>query len=807
MKDDPFDWVEICRRVKAAGHRVHTLLSSDTASTVSFYCLLGTLTGGQTLYLRNPTASAIARHSVGKFLCMAGHAYDYGGDVESLAFDKDVDEDGLLDELHDEHDNGGRLPSKTGAVRELLTTRLHATAASPATSGLAARFASDDAYRTLVYEAFDHILQPGMIMALTYNTVFGGLWRAVCRGRDDPRREALMARMGATVSQLPQGPKDALKAYIEMSYDQSDEVARLVAEAPLPSPVLVLDAPQPAERSELLELARSCHRGVLAKVGTLLTGLRLATGARGDGVPLSTPDLFAVLPHLMCPGTLFSRRPAAILATLAVVTVTVGPVRARAAEHLHAIKGRWIDPELPENLSADFVRLVLRAPQHLTPEEVARFEGLRRISGLLMNGSTDVEVELGYVSSKTVRPDRKAACKTCGKARSFTLIAPSGACGLCEGGDEDVEDPLVAEEASRWCECRTCRVHYAVVRVPNVVPKCHFCRLSPPVPAPKVTCQLCANAFLYQTQPVPPSFVCPPCEQHGGALTERRRATVLQYVGQNGAGFLGVSVPDPRAFFGCKSLFSAKGLASALEDDGAAVAAAAIFDKKTVLNHDAVRATIEAWIDLGVREHGVCSLCFEEMPKPQLLAACGRPSRCDAKACVICLDAWYGEPKAGCVVLASNLRCPFCKLAPAAKTMRRHNREAMALLEPDGEPDGDSNWYRAWCLGCYRLRPAIERACHQTGGVPELRNFRCDACSSSASSSSSQLAVKECPGCGVEVQKTSGCNHITCPCGTHWCWVCRHVPRDAHSIYDHMYAAHRGIGLGYDSGSESDESV
>eukprot|EP01004_Peranema_trichophorum_P003682 NODE_2656_length_1526_cov_76.981468_g2153_i1.p1 GENE.NODE_2656_length_1526_cov_76.981468_g2153_i1~~NODE_2656_length_1526_cov_76.981468_g2153_i1.p1 ORF type:complete len:371 (+),score=28.06 NODE_2656_length_1526_cov_76.981468_g2153_i1:121-1113(+) len=34
---------------------------------------------------------------------------------------------------------------------------------------------------------------------------------------------------------------------------------------------------------------------------------------------------------------------------------------------------------------------------------------------------------------------------------------------------------------------------------------------------------------------------------------------------------------------------------------------------------------------------------------------------------------------------------------------------------------------------------------------------------------------KDCPGCGAPTLKSSGCNHITCRCGTEWCWLCGHV--------------------------------
>jgi hypothetical protein len=48
---------------------------------------------------------------------------------------------------------------------------------------LEARFRSDPAFQDRVYGVFERVLTPDMIMALTYNSVFGKLWRAVCRAR------------------------------------------------------------------------------------------------------------------------------------------------------------------------------------------------------------------------------------------------------------------------------------------------------------------------------------------------------------------------------------------------------------------------------------------------------------------------------------------------------------------------------------------------------------------------------------------------------------------------------------------------
>jgi hypothetical protein len=45
--------------------------------------------------------------------------------------------------------------------------------------------------------------------------------------------------------------------------------------------------------------------------------------------------------------------------------------------------------------------------------------------------------------------------------------------------------------------------------------------------------------------------------------------------------------------------------------------------------------------------------------------------------------------------------------------------------------------------------------------------------------------VRTCPNCKASVQKVDGCDHMTCRCGTHWCWKCeRSFPHD--TIYTHM---------------------
>ena len=168
-----------------------------------------------------------------------------------------------------------------------------------------------------------------MVLTLARNPVFGEVWRAICRVRGDPRRDSLAALMSRTVEALKK-PEDKaeLKTFIEMSYDQTGEVEKMIEEAPPGGPILRLEIAKKFDRQELLEIGRSCNYAVLAKVSSLLTGLVIFENPEGNdkkqgGIPMSSPDLFALLPHLMCPGTIFSRRVAAILAIQAVTTGSI----------------------------------------------------------------------------------------------------------------------------------------------------------------------------------------------------------------------------------------------------------------------------------------------------------------------------------------------------------------------------------------------------------------------------------------------------------------------------------------------------
>lgn len=56
--------------------------------------------------------------------------------------------------------------------------------------------------------------------------------------------------------------------------------------------------------------------------------------------------------------------------------------------------------------------------------------------------------------------------------------------------------------------------------------------------------------------------------------------------------------------------------------------------------------------------------------------------------------------------------------------------------------------------------------------------------------------VKPCPNCRTNIEKIDGCNHMTCRCGAHICWVCMKSFSNADAaegVYQHMTKAHGGF--------------
>lgn len=90
------------------------------------------------------------------------------------------------------------------------------------------------------------------------------------------------------------------------------------------------------------------------------------------------------------------------------------------------------------------------------------------------------------------------------------------------------------------------------------------------------------------------------------------------------------------------------------------------------------------------------------------------------------------------------------------------------------------------CTGCQAQHEGVSCAEHQ-----EVASGRAKA----NEELKKEMGIKDCPECKTPLEKTEGCNHMTCRCGAHICWVCLKTFKASDACYTHMTQEHGGIGL------------
>ncbi len=189
------------------------------------------------------------------------------------------------------------------------------------------------------------------------------------------------------------------------------------------------------------------------------------------------------------------------------------------------------------------------------------------------------------------------------------------------------------------------------------------------------------------------------------------------------------------------------------------------------------------------QDNATCMLCLNDTELRNVVEACGH---CQARICRNCVIAWYSQAKIGQIVYQTHLLCPFCKAAPKfeviKKTQLRH------FLKRASCP-WDKDTVYACCQSCLYLKPCGQRQCVTEHAA--VVGFTCTECKAIPKSES--VIIKNCPACGARTERNSGCAHMSCRCGSHWCWKCGNNSDeeigefDAHSIYDHLVDQCGGI--------------
>lgn len=414
-----------------------------------------------------------------------------------------------------------------------------------------------------------------------------------------------------------------------------------------------------------------------------------------------------------------------------------------------------------------------------------------------------------------------------------------------------------------WVECgvKTCRAQYVCYNPAdlNVRAKCWYCRMQTALsqekrsndPAPTMECTKCLSKIIWPNEwryMVTRPYHCTACLA-GMETVVDIDTNAEQICQENGQDWLirnsdgALEEPFKRSLY---KTITSTGIISFLENvtvlpDIDPVTTLTL-NGKQIRNTAALTATLRSWTRRRTAERSHCSLCFSVLAKSRLLPACRRRG-CHQSICEGCLNSWYGLNRPGTIINTAALFCPFCRRPPAARTLAAYGKGIHAVGNLKASYEERGSWIHAWCAECNKSQRLMERECAR--GAPDtLQQWKCEECDEMALTQArlaEELAqreyervarlgeagvaaeqrlrearaarmnfecpVKECPGCEVGVQKTYGCDHMECLCGTHWCWACGEKGDCAEDIYNHMSVAHGGMyeggdGLGYDSWDE-----
>lgn len=782
------------------------------------------------------------------------------------------------------------LASEPVSVGDLYDDRVVRRRAGPGLN-FAERYAADSDYKDVVTTHLRAIIDRNPA-AMTANPIFGKLWRAVSGDRSNPARDELTQLFGRRAEQAVDADERArLKAWLEESYNYTDEIMeriRGVAEVEQ-FPCVYLDptqdfTPGPADgedgrapdkftRDDLLAIGRSCDYRVLRRLGRVLTRLTyvekpqdLPQHIRAAGIdvvpriPLALAQneyeraFWRVLLHLVLPGTMLARRPAALLAALS-LRIGIRRLRDVADAELLGYRKFWNTLDIPETWSLGCLSLLLDAdddfrrrideretrpelPSLLLDEDKRLFKTLVGYKMLELNLQATLTAKMGWTQNKTkMNLGPQVVCRKCGYPRSVTVMSEGNVCGLCADDNgcgcaactkpDGHEATLRAhvrkdnDESSQgtWVECRVpaCRAQYVVYNPArlNVPPKCFYCLragASGPARVLAIECRKCLNRVAYpeEYRPAdlnPAAWECVACVS-GRETIGDVEVTPKGLAEENGRDWL-LTVRDnvlPEPLDG-RSLYhtaSASNLA-ALPDNLTILpeptSSALTISGKTIHNTAALKASLRTWVLSRLTQSGDCTLCFSPTRKSDLRPACGRAG-CRQLICEPCRAAWYGLNAPGRLVNIAALGCPFCRRMPAPGMVSRFGTARMGDARVAVGEAGQ--WIHAWCAGCGFARRYAERACEAAVSAG-VRDWRCESCAEARTGEPlaedgvtdrrEDLGTgnpRTCPGCGVMTEKMMGCDHIACPCGVHWCYACGEE-ESLDDIYEHMAERHGGL--------------
>ena len=526
------DWVSACNTFHEGEKKAHVFcfLHRELANSPmqgGYYTYLSTITRGACFSLTNPEPQIIAQITVDVLLTWMGAGkegventkmaaklmrYKSGANIGSITSEQDEVANTYF-WATSEKAKGDRVlinPRLFEAQQKQAQTermRANITKAAVSTTLLqkylpkrripivdfAKRYAEDTTYKAVVVEQLNDIIKTD-VASMSLNPVFGKLWRAVCKDRENPARDELITAFGLHVDKISDAEeRTRMKNWLEESYDYASEILDTLDNVPGHQrfPCVFLDptidfAPARAKgerdddddddsidqplsafrRDELLEIGRSCDGRVLRRLGKVLTRLTYVeseadlpahiAATTNEEVPriptaLASQEFewkfWKILLHTVLPGTMLAARPAVVLAALA-IRIGLKPLFNAAFAAMLFWRDKWNNLEVPETWNSSCLGLLLDADGEYR-KQVKLNDGFASDDGLLLaadrdlfnrliayshagaNLLTTLHAEVGWTPRKTQTSiGPVVVCRGCKFPRSLTIMAEQSG-GLC----------------------------------------------------------------------------------------------------------------------------------------------------------------------------------------------------------------------------------------------------------------------------------------------------------------------------------------------------------------------------------------
>lgn len=463
--------------------------------------------------------------------------------------------------------------------------------------------------------------------------------------------------------------------------------------------------------------------------------------------------------------------------------------------------------------------LKLCSDEVLTEGERAFRDKYLQLSNISRNQKAYITVPMGplldpeaYLAEYTY----KLPCTKCFMNRCFTIWPEKGTvCGICIFGDVKGEKcPDKYQDKGCWVQCHTCAVNYSITNLDkwNVKAKCHACRFMHK-PGPQVTCSNCCQAFVSYGQRAQEAqramtnsaaqdpFVCPRCHIRKNRIDEQD-LLIQTLMMENPV--LQQRIP----WTPYETIVSNRGKiwrkleeVKPVESKGEDSLENLYYQKRGVPFPDQVGTqTVQTLVHGSGLE--TCMMCVNDTPVNQMTSACGH---CSNRICRNCVTEWYGQVQVGQIVSRSTTQCPFCKSDPTFATIKSLVLGHLRNVRPTKGNQGiihtwNRKFLHAVCKDCLQVAPCVERVCAREETPDYQHKFQCEPCLiKKRIADAPQIKTVDCPKCHVKIQKSGGCNHLSCPCGNHICYTCGADqwkdgrPFTSQSIYDHLAEECGGI--------------